>query len=40
MCKDCSVFINMTTFTRIPEGETPSIDIDVSRRLSKIGIYL
>jgi hypothetical protein len=27
----------MTTFTRIPEGETPSIIVDVSRRLSKIG---
>ncbi|RDL39089.1 Glycoside hydrolase [Venustampulla echinocandica] len=26
----------MTTFTRIPEGETPSINVDVSRRLSKI----
>jgi len=27
----------MTTFTRIPEGDTPSIDVDVSKRLSKIG---
>jgi hypothetical protein len=27
----------MTTFTRIPEEETPSISVDVSRRLSKIG---
>lgn len=27
----------MTTFTRIPEGENPSIIVDVSRRLSKIG---
>jgi hypothetical protein len=27
----------MTTFTRIPEDETPSIHVDVSRRLSKIG---
>ncbi|KAI9643988.1 hypothetical protein NHQ30_007340 [Ciborinia camelliae] len=26
----------MTTFTRIPDGETPSINVDVSRRLSKI----
>ncbi|KAE9375554.1 glycoside hydrolase family 51 protein [Stipitochalara longipes BDJ] len=26
----------MTTFTRIPEGQTPSISVDVSRRLSKI----
>ncbi|KAL2071425.1 hypothetical protein VTL71DRAFT_12660 [Oculimacula yallundae] len=26
----------MTTFTRISEGETPSISIDVNRRLSKI----
>jgi len=28
----------MTTFTRIPEEETPSINVDVSRRLSKIGM--
>jgi hypothetical protein len=27
----------MTTFTRIAEGETPSISVDVERRLSKIG---
>ena len=27
----------MTTFTRIAEGEAFSIDVDVSRRLSKIG---
>ncbi|PBP20111.1 glycoside hydrolase family 51 protein [Diplocarpon rosae] len=26
----------MATFTRIPEGETPSIRVDVNRRLSKI----
>lgn len=26
----------MTTFTRITDGETASIDVDVSRRLSKI----
>ncbi|TVY55830.1 putative alpha-L-arabinofuranosidase C [Lachnellula cervina] len=26
----------MTTFTRIPEGDTPSISVDVARRLSKI----
>jgi alpha-N-arabinofuranosidase len=26
----------MTTFTRIPEEETPVIDVDASRRLSKI----
>ena len=26
----------MTTFTRIGEEDTPSIDIDVKRRLSKI----
>jgi hypothetical protein len=30
----------MTTFTRIAEGETPTISVDVSRRLSKIGRYL
>jgi hypothetical protein len=28
----------MTTFTRIPEEENPSISVDVSRRLSKIGM--
>lgn len=28
----------MATFTKIPEGETPSISVDVSRRLSKIGM--
>lgn len=27
----------MATFTRIPEGDTPSICVDVERRLSKIG---
>jgi alpha-N-arabinofuranosidase len=26
----------MATFTRIPDDETPAIDVDVSRRLSKI----
>jgi hypothetical protein len=26
----------MATFTRIPEGDTPSIDVDPARRLSKI----
>jgi hypothetical protein len=28
----------MTTFTRIPEEENPSISVDVSRRLSRIGL--
>lgn len=29
---------NMTTFTRIADGETPSISVGVNRRLSKIGM--
>jgi hypothetical protein len=29
----------MATFTRIAEGKTPSINVDVSRRLSKIGTF-
>lgn len=31
------ISVNMTTFTRISEEETPSINVDVTRRLSKIG---
>ena len=30
----------MTTFTRIAEGEPPAINVDVNRRLSKIGTFL
>jgi hypothetical protein len=30
----------MTTFTRIADSETPTISVDASRRLSKIGRYL
>jgi hypothetical protein len=32
----CKLLFDMTTFTRIGEEETPSIDVDVARRLSKI----
>lgn len=28
----------MTTFTRIAEDETPTISVDVKRRVSKIGV--
>jgi hypothetical protein len=28
----------MTSFTRIPEEDSPSIDVDIRRRLSKIGM--
>src|SRR3954464_15478386 len=33
----CILDKNMTTFTRIAEEDTPSISVDISRRLSKIG---
>jgi hypothetical protein len=32
----CKLSFKMTTFTRIGEEETPSINVDVTRRLSKI----
>jgi hypothetical protein len=35
--KGIRVAIKMTSFTRIPEGEIASINVDVARRLSKIG---
>ena len=31
--------VQMTTFTRIHEDESPTISVDVSRRLSKIGEF-
>ena len=28
--------VRMATFTKIPEGETPVVDVDPSRRVAKI----